>query len=413
MKCITLLTSIVTVIPAMAYAQDTVNTGVPACDAFIAAYRQCIASPGVPAGIRPNLTQALDQMATTYRDLAAGPARRSVGGSCVQAHTATRTSLVQSFKCDFPAADERLAQAAVTTPAADPAPAASPSRGSSTTTSTAEAVMLKENAYVQAYNRLVQFHNISQDLSQYLSSNERMLKPNAKVDGNSFFLFGITDFGSDIEALEKATSMPSPMPDVDAADKKLLEALNTLNPLVLGLKRYQEARDFREDNYKYARAQTPAFVKAMEAADEAADSLSDALDEREMTRQQAKIATAPEGSPRRLMMTVALDARRASRVLQSAGQPGGPAKFEQSIATVAADNRALAAAMDTLRPKPDDACMRYVIELNSLIGYGRDLVRDLKSGGRPNQAAEGFVRTFNNSVGYLPDCQNEDERFTP
>ena len=87
---------------AGAHAQD--STGIPECDAFIAAYRSCVASPNVPAAVKPGMLSSLDGMSTSYKQAASNPTtRQTMVQQCVQAHQSTRQSMTQAFKCDFPA----------------------------------------------------------------------------------------------------------------------------------------------------------------------------------------------------------------------------------------------------------------------------------------------------------------------
>ncbi|TXN60380.1 hypothetical protein FV228_23380, partial [Methylobacterium sp. WL18] len=80
--------------------------GVESCDAFLDAYAQCAASPGVPEAARPGIRQGIGTMRESFREsvLRNEGARATVAYQCAQAHEAVRKSLIDAFKCDFPAA---------------------------------------------------------------------------------------------------------------------------------------------------------------------------------------------------------------------------------------------------------------------------------------------------------------------
>lgn len=80
--------------------------GVESCDAFLEAYAQCAASPGVTEAARPSIRQGINTMRESFRDLVArnAAARPTVAYQCAQAHEAVRKRLIEAFKCDFPAA---------------------------------------------------------------------------------------------------------------------------------------------------------------------------------------------------------------------------------------------------------------------------------------------------------------------
>ena len=50
-------------------ATEPGGTGVPACDALVAAYARCIASPGVPEATRNGLRQSADAILAAPRPL--------------------------------------------------------------------------------------------------------------------------------------------------------------------------------------------------------------------------------------------------------------------------------------------------------------------------------------------------------
>ncbi len=393
--------------PSVAQVND--GTGVASCDAFLAAYRQCIASPGLPAGVRGSLTEALSTLTRTFKESAANQyARRSIASTCVTAHQSTRRSLIEAFKCDFPDANVALADIPVTTPITPP----TTTRASQTpvAATAAEQAFAKEQAYIGVHNSFVGSHNISKDLFAFNRDSERWLKPGAKITDDVWFSFGVGDFDSDIEKLEAAIARPGTLPGVDKAARELLETMSALSPIVKGLNRYQESRDFREDKFRYAQQQAPEFLRLMKAADTAEDRFSDALDDLQSARDEAKLASLPDAPPRQMLKTL-VDSRTAVKTLQSLPRGDKGQAFADRMAIVAADNRALAASIDSMRPKPDSYCDGYVKYVTSFVGYGRDIARDLKTGGNYAQTADQFVDYFNRALKYSGQCRDNEARL--
>ena len=166
--------------------------GVESCDAFLDAYAQCAASPGVPEPARPGIRQGINSMRESFRDsVARNPAARpTVAYQCAQAHEAVRKSLVDAFKCDFPAlpaASQALLQAAPPVAAAQ-----APARAAPPQSPEAQAVA-KVNAYTEAQNHLVRSHPLERQLAEYRRDNERVLKLGTKLGANAWYHFGIVD----------------------------------------------------------------------------------------------------------------------------------------------------------------------------------------------------------------------------
>lgn len=393
-----------------AWAQPgPVPTGVPACDAFVTAYQQCVASPGVPAGARAAIQNGIVDLSKNFRDLAGSNdyARRTIATQCAQAHEATRTSMMAAFQCTFPPPDPALAQIGPTIPLDPPKPA--PVRPAPTLTPEQQ-VTAKANAYVGVQNGIVSSHPMAKDLAEYQRNNERVLRLGTKLGDNAFYQFGIGNFDTTIDRLEAALAMPGTIPTIDQAATALLDAIRTLNPTIKTLNRYQETRAFRDDAYALAQSQHPVFVARMKAANTASDRFAEALSNREIALDQVRLAALPADSLARQLLATSLDLRKTLRRLDELDGSRNVTPFATALADVVTDSQALAISLDALRPKPDAYCTAYARRLDSMIGYGRDIARDIRAGSSPAQAAERFVTYYNDSLRDLANCQERDPR---
>ena len=381
--------------PGLALAQagsDDAPTGIAACDAFLKAYAQCAATPGLPGNVRDGIAGAIPALRSSFRN---APRGRDSGAECLQLHGSMRQGLVQAYKCDFPAPD---GTAAATGPAPSAAPAAQPAPDPN------QQEAVKANAWVKAQNDLAEWHHMERDLASYLQGTERMPKPGAKPNFNNWYDFGISGFGSVIEELRAAAALPGAVPEVDAAGASLLAALEAVDPIITRLSRYQTTREFKEDNYKLAREQHPVLVARMKAAIKATDLFSTALFDRGMARDEQRVASLPKGSLQQRLMATSLSARRAVRQ-HDLLQPRADTKPMLAAAAELSDNNtALLATLDATKPKPDSYCNSYSEYIDAMIGSGRDLARDIHDGSNPSSSSGAFIRAYNNSVDKMASC---------
>ena len=402
MSRLRLLLGLIVAAPAAAGAQ---STGVASCDAFLDAYAQCVASPGVPAAVRPSMTQGIEQMRSSFRDAATNSdARKVLPAQCVQTHTSVRQSMVQSFKCDFPAAVGTSADAA---PPADPAPRR-PGR-TAAAPSAEEQEVAKANAWVKGQNYIVQWHNLGKELADYQEVYGRNTpKPGAKI-GDAAYYFNIGELDNLIETLQKAADMPGAVPGVDEAGAKLIQALEQINPVIKRMRRYRDTREYVEDSFKLAREQHPVILAGMRAASNAQDLFGNALSERELARDEKRIATLPTGSLPRMLLQTSLDARRVTAQHDLLTPRANTAPLLAAVAALSSSTNALHAKLDGMRPKPDTHCLSYAKHMDTMIGDGRGLARDIKAGSDPGSASRSLIETYNRSVDDLASCQERME----
>ena len=387
--------------------------GVESCDAFLEAYAQCAASPGVPEAARPGIRQGINTMHESFRDsvLRNEAARPTVAYQCAQAHEAVRKSLVDAFKCGFPAAPA-ASQALLQSPPPPPGSARATARPAPAQTPEAQAVA-KANAYTEAQNHLVRSHPLEQQLADYRRDNERVLKLGTKLGANAWYHFGIVDFDGVIDELEKAVALPGVVPEVDAQASRLLAALREVNPILKALTRYQTTREFKEDGFKFAREQHAILVPRVDAAAKAMDAYGTALFEREIARDERRLAALPEDAPARRLLSTSLTLRRAVRRFEALGPKADVAPFLAALGEVSNANRHLGTVLDGMSPKANSSCTGYTDTVASVIGHGRDVARDIRAKSDPSQPAQRFNETYNRSVRDLESCHKNESRVRP
>lgn len=374
-------------------------TGIESCDAFLRAYAQCAATPGLPGNVRDSIAGAIPTLRSSFRGAPGSRAYRDTGAECLQLHGALRQSLIENYKCDFPAP-----AAAAGSSSAGAAPAAQPAPGPD------QQEVAKANAWTEAQNDLAEWHHMERDLASYLQGAERMPRPGAKPNANNWYSFNVSGFGSVIEKLRAAAALPGTIREVDEAGAALLAALEAVDPIITRLSRYQATREFKEDNYKLAREQHPILVARMKAAIKAADLFGTVLFDRGMARDEQRVASLPKASLAQRLLATSLSARRAVRQHDLLQPRGDTAPMLAAVAELSNNNKALLATLDAAKPKPDSYCTSYSEEIDIMVGSGRDLARDIRGGGNPSDTSEKFVRAYNKSVDKMASCQEREAR---
>jgi len=196
---------------APAHAQD--STGHPACDAFLRAYAQCAATPGLPDQVRDGINGALPALRQNFR---ATPAFRDAGAECLSLHGSMREGLVQAYRCDFPAPEG--APAAPTRAARPARPAPSPEQQE----------VAKANAWTRAQNDIAEWRHFDRDLASYLEGQDRMpkvdAKGGAKPNPNNWYDFSIGSMKIPMGLLRDAAALPGTIPGVDEAGARLADS---------------------------------------------------------------------------------------------------------------------------------------------------------------------------------------------
>ena len=402
--------------PAAAVTPVT-PVGIESCDVFLAAYAQCAASPGVPETARPTIRQGINTLRGSFREAVGRneAARPIVAQQCAQAHEAVRKSMVEAFRCDFPEPPPASQVLLQTAPVAPPVQAAvrPPVRTAPPTPSPEAQVVAKVNAYTEVQNHLVRSHPLERQLAEYRRDNERVLKLGTKLGANAWYHFGIVDFDGVTAELEQAVALPSAVPEIDPQALRLLTNLRELNPTLKALTRYQTTREFKEDGYRFAREQHPILVPRIEAAAKAMDAYGTALFDRELVRDERRVATLPEDSAARRLLVTSLALRRAVQRFEALGPKADTAPFLATLGELGNANRQLGVTFDGMSPKANSSCTGYADTVASVIGHGRDVARDIKARGDPSQPARLFNDAYNRSVRDLETCQRYESRARP
>ncbi len=390
-----------------ALAEDAASVGIGTCDNFLTAYAQCLQSPGVPSDAKAAIQQGIDNLRDSFRNAAAqGPsARSSIGQQCTSSHEMVRARMIEAFKCEFPAASAMPVVADM--PAPEPAPATPMTKAA---TDPAVEVARKVNAYTKVHNDIVDTHPMGKQLAEHIRNNERVLKLGTKLGANAWYLFGIDDFDRQIADLKEAMALPGLVPEIDPAAAALVSAMETVNPVIQMLYRYQKTRDFKQDGFKLAMAQEKPLEDGMRGVMAASDGFSKALFERRMKIDERRVEAMPAGSLAQTLLSTSLKTRVLLRQYDTLGKPADVPAFVAALDAVRTSNRTLMEVAGAMSPKANSYCAEYSEALDALIGHGRDLAEAVKVKQRSGDASEAIARDYNHSVDYYSKCLKEETR---
>jgi hypothetical protein len=217
--------------------------------------------------------------------------------------------------------------------------------------------------------------------------SERILEGEIKPSG-AFYQY----FDGIIEELEKAVALLGIVPEVDAQADRLLAALREVNPILKAVKRYRTTREFKEDAFKFAREQHAILVPRVEAAAKTMDAYGTALFEREIDRDERRLAALPEDVPARRLLSTSLTLRRAVRRFEALGPGADVAPFLAALGEVSNANRQLGTTFDSMSPKANSSCTGYTDTVASVIEHGRDVSWDIRAKGDPSNQRNASTR---------------------
>ena len=389
-----------------ALAEESASIGIGTCDNFLTAYAQCVQSPGVPSDAKAAIQQGIDNLRATFRSAAAqGPsARSSIGQQCTSSHELVRARMIEAFKCDFPPASAMPVVADA--PASEPAPAPVTKAAVDPAVESAR----KVNAYTKVHNDIVETHPMGKQLAEHIRNNERVLKLGTKLGANAWYLFEIDDFDRQIADLKEAMALPGPVPEIDPAASALVSAMETVNPVIQTLYRYQKTRDFKQDGFKLAMAQEKPLEDGMRSVMAASDGFSKALFERRMKIDERRVDAMAAGSLAQTLLSTSLKTRLLLRQYDSLGKPADVPAFVAAIDAVRTSNRTLMEVTGAMSPKANSYCAEYSEALDSLIGHGRDLADAVKAKQSAGDASAAFARDYNSSIDYYAKCLRDEAR---
>ena len=130
-----------------------------------------------------------------------------------------------------------------------------------------EAWQEKAQAYIRLNNRINGFPN-----SRWAKrAEEQTKKGDFKAIRTDAHYFG----DSDIKNLEKALALPGNMPEVDAAAKKLQEAIEKYVPNWKTLIEYNKSKKFEDDNGAKGKEMLPMYIEGMDVLRDTISALGD------------------------------------------------------------------------------------------------------------------------------------------
>jgi hypothetical protein len=238
----------------------------------------------------------------------------------------------------------------------------------------------KLNAYVVAYNKLLQWHSFGKIRREYQRANPKIAKPGAPLDSYSFRGGDVDDA---LRAFDMAMTMTQPLPELDEPGKVLKAALEVVNPLIKEARTYESTKEYLSDNGAKARQMDAPLLAALDAADKATDALGTALSAQTLKRDEAALATLKPGTVAFHKLKVSLETRKLATAVKLALDD------KQNVSAVDAALQAVSAAnteLGTLRKDPnaapawDPVCAMYKDSIDGLIGHTRTLVGAMKDG---------------------------------
>ena len=264
----------------------------------------------------------------------------------------------------------------------------------------------KLNAYVEAYNKLLQWHQFNQILADYRDSNPDIAKTGVKLTNYRFYG---SDLEAPIKAFDQAIASAGQLPELDAQAQSLRDLLVKLNPTYQQALAYASSKEYLSDGGAKAREIDGPLVAGLEAADEATDAFQAALSAQTLKRDQARLAELKPGSVEFQKMKASLAVRALGENLWAAvDDKAALSAYRQSLDALATANTELG----TLKPGPkaqpawDPVCKRYKERVDSLIGIARELSVGLESGdeGAVHDKLEAFTKARNDSIDAHNDC---------
>jgi hypothetical protein len=251
----------------------------------------------------------------------------------------------------------------------------------------------KLNAYVVAYNKLLQWHSFGKILREYQRANPKIAKAGAALDSYSF---GGGDVDDALRAFDKAMAMTQPLPELDEPGKALKAALEAVNPLIKEARTYESTKEDLSDKGAKARQMDAPLVAALAAANKATAAFGTALSAQTLKRDEAELATLKPGTVGFHKLKVSLETRKlASAVKLALDDKQNVSGIDAALQAVSAANTELG----TLRKDPkaapawDPVCAMYKDKIDSLIGGTRTLVsamNDASGKGVPDAAKQWF-----------------------
>jgi len=265
----------------------------------------------------------------------------------------------------------------------------------------------KLNAYVVAYNKLLQWHNFAEILRDYRKSNPKLgAKGNPPLD--SYSIRG-SDFDRPLQALDQAMAIRESLPELDEPAKALKSSLEALAPLLKEADTYEKTKEYLSDKGAMARMMDGPLVTAMTAAGKATATFGAALSQQTLKRDEAELALLKPGTVGFHKLKVSLEVRKLATAVKAALDD------KQQVPAIASTLQAVSTAnaeLGTMKRDPkaqpawDPVCEMYKSRVDSLLGTTRTLMSAMESanGAAVNSAAKDWFDQRNKAVEASNNC---------
>lgn len=265
----------------------------------------------------------------------------------------------------------------------------------------------KLNAYVVAYNKVLQYNDFGEILRDYRKSNPKLnARGNPPLD--TYDVRG-ADLDAALRAFDQAMAISDPLPELDEPAKVFKAALETLNPLMKEAESYEATKEYLSDKGAKARTMDGPLVAALTGASKASAAFGSALSIQTLKRDEARLAVLKPGTVAFHKLKVSLEVRKLATAVRAALED------KQQVAGIAAPLQAVSAAnaeLGTLKRDPkaqpawDPVCEMYKSKVDSLLGTTRTLVSAMESGNGAavSSAAKSWFALRNDAVDASNNC---------
>lgn len=262
------------------------------------------------------------------------------------------------------------------------------------------------NAYVVAFNKLVDRNDFGDILEEYRKDNPQAGKAGAAVTG---YDFSTSDVDVPLEEFKAAQAMTPPVAELAGPGKAVIDALETLNPLLKEASAYSTQKGYVTDKGAKAHSLDAPLVAALQNAEKASKAFGAALSAQTLKRDQARLAALKPGGVDYHKLKVSLEVRQLGGAVDAALDDKAqiPA-LETRLQSLVAANTELGGLKKDPKAEPawDPVCAMYKSEVDRLIGRTNTLIEAIRAGARPAivEAYKAWFDTRNDTVDKANAC---------
>jgi len=235
----------------------------------------------------------------------------------------------------------------------------------------------KLNAYVVAYNKLLQYHDFRETLRNYRQSNPDLRKADVPL---KHYDFTASDLDTQLRSLEQAMAVPQSLPELDEVAKVLKAALEAANPLIKDAAAYEKSKEYLSDKGAKARAMDAPLTAALNAAGRASNTFGGILSQQTLKRDEAGLASLKFGTVGFHKLKVSLEVRKLATAIKVAlGDRQQVPGIQAPLMSLSEANNELGTLRHNPKAQPawDPVCAMYKTEVDGLIGFSRTLLSAL------------------------------------